>query len=226
MNALLDQYAIGHWTLTVDLDAFFVYPFMGDRSFQELLAYLDDCELSSLYTLLVDMYPKGAIASAHVPIGESPLKHAPYFDRMGYYSVKGSHGDTWTRGGPRLRAFNASTHEVAPALNKIPLIKWQRRFAYHLSTHVAYPTFLNRSHNSQHDPTGALLHFKFVSSFREKIDQAIKHNNHYDDSKEYKKYLAKLKTSEDYTLYSALSEAYTGPESLIAANLMTPGAWR
>lgn len=226
MNALLGEYAVGHWVMTVDLDEYFVYPFMGQRSYQELLAYLDDIEKPSFYTLLVDMYPKGSIASAHVPIGESPLEHAPYFDRMGYYAVKGGHEDTWTRGGPRLRAFNAETHDAAPALNKTPLIKWHQRFVYHLSTHAAYPAFLNHAHKRNHDPTGALLHFKFVSSFREKIDQAIKRNNHYNDSKEYQKYLAKLKTSEDYTLYSSLSEEYKGPESLIKDNLMTPGAWK
>ncbi len=226
MNALLGKYAVGHWTMTVDLDEFFVYPFMGQRSYGELLSHLDDSEKQSFFTLLVDMYPQGSIASAHVPLGESPLEHAPYFDRLGYYTLKGGHEDTWTRGGPRLRAFNAENYAAAPALNKIPLVKWNRRFAYHLSTHVAYPTFLNHAHKRNHCPTGALLHYKFVSSFREKIDHAIKNKNHYNESKEYQKYLDKLKRSENYSLFSPISEKYYGPESLIQANLMTAGAWK
>lgn len=226
MNALLGAYAVGHWTLTVDLDEFFVYPFMASRSYRELLAFLDDSEKSSFYTLLVDMYPQGSISGAQVPLGESPLDYAPYFDRLGYYSKKSSHEDVYVRGGPRLRAFNAGNYSAAPSLNKIPLIKWQSRFAYYLSTHVAYPTFLNHAHRKHQHPTGALLHFKFVSSFREKIDAAIRLKNHYSDSGEYRKYLDHLQHSEDFSLHSAISAKYEGPESLIEANIMTPGCWQ
>lgn len=226
MNALLGAYAVGHWTLTVDLDEFFVYPFMESRSYKELLSYLTDSEKNSFYTLLVDMYPQGSIADAHVPAGESPLKYAPYFDKLGYYSIKGGHEDTFVRGGPRLRAFNTENYGAAPALNKIPLVKWASRFTYFLSTHVAYPAVLNHAHKRNHEPTGALLHFKFVSSFREKIDHAIKHKNHYNGSAEYQKYLNRLESSENYSLYSPVSALYEGPESLVRANIMTPGCWK
>jgi hypothetical protein len=226
MNALLGKYAVGHWTLTVDLDEFFVYPFMESRSYRELLAFLDDLEKPSMFAMLVDMYPEGPISSAQVPTGESPLKHAPYFDRTGYYQVKGGHEDTYVRGGPRLRAFNSTHFDSAPALNKTPLIKWNSRFAYHLSTHCAYPAFLNHAHRKFHEPTGALLHFKFVSSFREKIDQAIRLQNHYNGSQEYQKYLDQLKQSENYTLHGPISTRYEGPHSLVETNLMTPGCWK
>lgn len=226
MNSLLGRYAAGHWTLTVDLDEFFVYPFMGQRSYGELLSFLDDMEKPSFYTMLVDMYPIGPIAAAEVPVGESPLEHAPYFDRTGYYAIKGNYEDTFTRGGPRLRAFNSGDFEVAPALNKTPLVKWHQRYAYYLSTHVAYPLFLNHAHRKHHEPTGALLHFKFVSSFREKINFAIKHNNHYNNSKEYQKYLNSLRESENYSLFSPVSVKYEGPETLVRADLMTSGCWK
>ena len=226
MNALLGKYACGHWTLTVDLDEFFVYPYMEHRSYSELLSFLDDSEKPSLFTILVDMYPAGSVASADVPVGESPLAHAPYFDRTGYYAIKGGHEDTYVRGGPRLRAFNANNYELAPTVQKTPLVKWHKRYAYYLSTHVAYPAFLNHAHQKHHEPTGALLHFKFVSSFQQKIDYAIKHKNHYEDSGEYKKYLDKLRASENFTLFSTISEKYDGPQTLIQANLMTPGCWK
>lgn len=226
MNALLSRYADGHWTLTVDLDEFFVYPSMEQRSYGELLGYLQDAEKPSLFALLIDMYPEGPIADAHVPAGVAPLEVAPYFDRTGYYTKPGGHKDAWTRGGPRLRVFNPSDHEAAPAMNKIPLIKWQKGFAYYLSTHAAYPPVLNQAHNSLLQPTGALLHFKFVSSFREKIDQAIRLRNHYGNSEEYEKYLRHLEESESHVLYSPVSMRYAGSHSLIEANLMTGGAWR
>jgi hypothetical protein len=226
MNALLGAYAVGHWTLTVDLDEFFVYPFMASRSYGELLAFLDDAEKPSMYTLLVDMYPQGPICDAQVPAGESPLEYAPYFDRIGYYSKKSSHEDVYVRGGPRLRAFNSGNYASAPSLNKTPLIKWRSGYTYYLSTHVAYPSVLNHPHRKFHEPTGALLHFKFVSSFREKIDHAIRLRNHYSGSLEYEKYLDRLKHSEDFSLHSEVSAKYEGPESLIEAGIMTAGCWK
>jgi hypothetical protein len=226
MNALLSRYAVGHWTLTVDLDEFFVYPFMETRTYDDLISFLEDLEKPSMFATLVDMYPEESICSAHVPVGESPLDHAPFFDRAGYYQVHGGYEDTYVRGGPRLRAFNASDMNAAPALNKTPLIKWSARYAYYLSTHVAYPVFLNHAHRYFHEPTGALLHFKFISSFREKIDQAISLQNHYNGSQEYQKYFKHLEESEKYTLHGAISTRYEGSHSLIETNLMTAGCWK
>jgi hypothetical protein len=75
-------------------------------------------------------------------------------------------------------------------------------------------------------PTGALLHFKFVSSFREKIDQAIRLGNHYNGSQEYQKYLDQLQESENYTLHGPISARYENSHSLIQHNLMTAGCWK
>jgi Glycosyl transferase family 2 len=226
MNALLGAYAVGHWVLTVDLDEFLVYPYMETRSYQELLSFLDDLERPSFNTLMIDMYPEGPISSAHVPAGEAPLDYAPWFDRRGYYMARGGYGDTWVRGGPRLRAFNTADFSAAPSINKIPLVKWRPHFAYYSSTHAAYPARLNRAHREYHEPTGALLHFKFVSSFREKIDMAMRLRNHYDNSREYEKYLEHLRHSEEYSLHTPMSLRYEGSRSLVEANLMTPGGWR
>lgn len=226
MNALNGRHGIGHWVLTVDLDEFFVYPMMDTRSFGELLAYLDDADRQSMFTLMVDLYPQGAVADARVAVGEAPWKQAPYFDRIGYYTARSTHKDSYTRGGPRLRAFNAANFPGAPALNKTPLIKWRENTVYYLSTHVAYPTTINPAHDKQHQPTGALLHCKFVSSFREKAEQAVRLRNHYNDSGEYQKYLDRLRKSEEFSLFTPISAEYTGPESLIEAGIMTAGGWR
>jgi hypothetical protein len=226
MNALLSRYAAGHWTLTVDLDEFFVYPYMETRSYDDLICFLEDIEKPSMFCMLVDMYPRGPISNAHVPIGESPLGHAPYFDKRGYYGVKSSHEDTYVRGGPRMRVFNPAQFQGAPALNKTPLIKWSDRYAYYMSTHVAYPAHLNRAHRKYHEPTGALLHFKFVSSFREKIDQAIKLRNHYNESEEYQKYLDHIKHAENFSLYGPVSARYENTNTLLEAGLITAGCWK
>jgi hypothetical protein len=225
MNALLARHAVGHWVLTVDLDEYFVHPFMETRPYGELLSHLDDLDKPSLYALMIDMYPAGPIAAAEVPQGASPLEYAPYFDRAGYYMARGGHGDTWARGGPRLRVFHPDDFTAAPAINKIPLINWRRHFVYYSSTHAAYPARLNRMQRTIHEPTGALLHFKFVSSIREKIDSALRLRNHYEGSREYEKYRERIDDGGGLCLRSPASARYEGSRSLIDCGLMTPGGW-
>ncbi|MFK7851604.1 MAG: glycosyltransferase family 2 protein [Akkermansiaceae bacterium] len=226
MNALLGRYAVGHWALTVDLDEFFVFPLMEIRSFTEFLEYMDDSNDPSLYSPLIDMYPNGPIASATVPEGESPLSYADHFDSTGYFPVVGGYEDTWLRGGPRCRVFADGVIDDSPTINKTPLIKWQKSYAYLASTHSATPFRLNHIHKNHFlGPTGALLHFKFISSFKEKAEFAVVNKNHYQGSSEYKKYLRRLDENEKINLMCPMSVRYESTKTLIDRKLMSLGLW-
>src|SRR5947207_15914728 len=68
-------------------------------------------------------------------------------------------------------------------LFKIPLVKWQRGYAYESATHV-----MNRIRLSA--VTGALLHFKFFADFYERISQAIDSGAYTEGSIHYKRFRA------------------------------------
>lgn len=226
MNALLPRFAKGHWCLTVDLDEYFVFPHIESRSLRELTHHLDDIGKPSLYSLLIDMYPEGPIDDALLHPGQDPLEIAPLFDGSGYHAQKSNNGTILVRGGPRLRSINDGALEGAPAINKIPLVKWNHGYSYNLSTHELYPTNLNHAHHQGiHTPTGALLHFKFLSTFREKVSQAIEEGNHYNNSSEYQQYQKHIDAVECFRLDSEVSTSYTGSASLLDHNLITSGHW-
>lgn len=205
VNALLARHAVSHWVLNVDLDEFFVYPLMESRSYEELLDFHDDIEKPCMSSLQVDMYPDGNITSVHVPVGESPLLYAPFFDRDGYHQSKGSDLETCVRGGPRFRMLGTMDLARAPLLSKTPLIKWRARFAYSFRNHVAYPP-LNTAYQKFHLPTGALLHFKLLSP-------ACQNHDH-------------PKKAEMECLYGSMSNRFENSQSLVDANLITPGGWK
>lgn len=226
MNAINGKYATGHWTLTVDLDEFFVFPYMELRSYVELCAYLDNMHQSSMFAPLIDMYPKGSISDAVIPVGENPLHYADHFDVAGYHADHGGFEDIWLRGGPRCRVFNNNNVNSSPTLNKTPLMKWTENTLYILSTHCAYPFENNHPHpNGVSAVTGALLHFKFISEMKEKAEYAIKHKNHYEGSKEYAEYLQKLEENENLSLHSPVSAKYVNSETLIKAKLINTSLW-
>jgi hypothetical protein len=61
LNYLQRKYGHGHWTLVVDPDEFFVFPFCDTRPIRSLTDWLEASEIRSFSAMLLDMYPKGRI---------------------------------------------------------------------------------------------------------------------------------------------------------------------
>jgi len=60
--------------------------------------------------------------------------------------------------------FFADDPRRSPTLNKLPLVKWDRRFAYVNSSHSILPPGLNLAYDGPGGqcPSGVLLHNKFL----------------------------------------------------------------
>ncbi|MFT4961720.1 MAG: hypothetical protein ACI92Z_002814, partial [Paracoccaceae bacterium] len=168
MNWLQRKYAHGHWTLVVDPDEFFVYPFCDTRSIRALTDWLDNSLIRSFSAMLLDVYPKGRLDDEPYQAGQNPMEIASWFD-SGNYTLKRNalYQSLWIQGGPRSRVFFADQPELAPALNKIPLVKWDKRFVYASSTHMLLPRGLNQVFDEWggEKASGILLHTKFLNTF-------------------------------------------------------------
>ncbi len=145
LNWLQMKHAHGHWTLTVDPDEFLVYPFCDTRPLRALTDWLDASSIKSFSAMLLDMYPKGRLDDQPYQSGQNPIEIASWFD-SGNYSLRrnSKYANLWIQGGPRMRVFFKDAPEKAPALNKIPLVKWDRRYVYVSSTHMLLPRGLNQ----------------------------------------------------------------------------------
>jgi hypothetical protein len=223
LNDLLRRHGIGRWCVVVDPDEFLVYPFADTRSLHALTAFLDEERLPCLHTVTLDAYGQAPLPCVRLSSGDDPFAVCPYFDRDGYIQSRGWGGGTWLRGGPRQRVHFATTPHMAPALNKIPLIRWQRHYHYRHSTHDAWPWLLNRAHRGDGTvPTGVLFHFKLVASLYEKADEEMHRNQHFSGGEEYRRY---RDTTADTFFVEGLSERYKDPAQLVELGLMSPGRW-
>ena len=226
VNWLNRRYAHDHWTLVVDPDEFFVYPFCDTRPITALTDWLDNSSIRSFSAMLIDMYPKGRIDAEPYRAGQDPLEIAAWFD-SGNYSIKKNptYGNLWIQGGPRARAFFADNPYAAPALNKIPLVKWDRRYTYVSSTHMLLPRGLNHVYEEWggEKASGALLHAKFLNTFADKADEELQRGQHYAGSVEYKAYADSLKDNPD--LWCKWSEKYINWRQLEILGLMSKGNW-
>ncbi len=226
LNWLQRRHAHGHWTLVVDPDEFLVYPFCDTRPLRALTDWLDASSIKSFSAMLLDMYPKGRLDDQPYAEGRDPIEIAAWFD-SGNYTLKKNRlfGNLWIQGGPRSRAFFADEPDRAPALNKIPLVKWDRRYTYVSSTHMLLPRGLNQVYDEWggEKASGMLLHAKFLDTFTVKAAEELERGQHYAGSVEYKAYAASL--ADDPDLWCKWSEKYINWRQLEILGLMSKGNW-
>lgn len=226
INRLLRLYGHRHWCLTVDPDEFLVYPFSDTRPIPALTDWLDASSIKSFGAMLLDMYPKGPIDAQPYRDGQNPFDIACWFD-AGNYSVTRNwdYGNLWIQGGPRARAFFADTPDRSPALNKTPLVNWQKHYTYASSTHMLLPRGLNHVYDEWggEKASGVLLHAKLLDTFSAKAKEELDRREHYAASAEYKAYADGLKQNPDF--WTKWSEKYINWRQLEILGLMSKGNW-
>jgi hypothetical protein len=224
LNDLLRRHGRGRWCVVVDPDEFLVYPRVETRSLHDLVQFLEDDRRACMHALLIDAYSDRTLAETVLGPGDDPFAVCPFFDRDGYVQTPGWGNGTWIQGGPRLRRHFHDNPAGAPALNKIPLIRWRRFYHYRHSTHDAYPRRLNRAHTEgEVSATAALFHFKLVSALADKAAEEAVRGEHYDGGREYAHYRREGARAEFFT--PGISVRYESSEQLVRLGLMSPGRW-
>ena len=220
------RYGHGHWCLSVDADELLIYPNWQTRPLPALTNWLDLSGRSSFATTMLDMYPEGRIADVPYRAGQDPIAVLPWFDAGNYMIRKQMPlGNLWIQGGVRSRMFFADRPRLSPTLNKIPLVKWNRRFVYVNSTHSALPRRLNAVYGTDgsEEPSGVLLHTKFLDQIVEKSGEELQRREHFANSSRYDDYYRQI--MENPVLWTPGSTRYRGWRHLEAAGLISRGGW-
>ncbi|KAA0019003.1 glycosyltransferase family 2 protein [Salinicola corii] len=224
LNYLLFKYGCGHWCFTCDPDEFFIYPHMEHRSLRDLTSHLESINQDSFFTVMLDMYSDKPVAESYYQAGTDPLDTCPYFDGSGYSKqYNTNHRNLFVQGGVRRRIFAKEEPGHAPALNKVPLVKWKWNYVYISSMHMMLPRRLNRCIDERM-LTGALLHFKFIGQLDNKVRQEMVAKQHYNDSAEYKQYGAVIE-KKDVLYNENVSVKYSGWQDLARRGLINLGGW-
>ncbi|QFU07105.1 hypothetical protein PARPLA_00082 [Rhodobacteraceae bacterium THAF1] len=221
---LMIQHGHGHWCLTLDADELFVYPNWQTRPLPALTDWLDRSGRASMGALMLDMYPEGALEDVPYIAGTDPTQVLTHFD-AGNYVIQRQQpmGNLWVQGGPRARKFFAAEPRRAPTLQKVPLVRWNRRYVYVNSTHAALPRHLNDIYDDGECLTGALLHTKFLDGIAERSAEELKRREHFANAALYDDYYRQL--IDGATLHTSRSTRYRGWRHLEALGLISRGGW-
>lgn len=226
LTCLQLKHGHGRWCLTVDADELLVYPDSDTRGLNELTQHLDHKRRDAFGTLMLDMYPKGPLGQATYAVGTDPIKTIPWFDADNYRAkLHPVFGNLWIQGGVRDRMFFGSRPERSPTLNKTPLVKWRRGYAFVTSTHQILPRRLNDVFDFGETArvSGVLLHTKFLPNIGEKSAEELTRAQHFENSELYKPYYSAL--IDDPDLWAETSVKFEDTAQLEALGLMTRGTW-
>ncbi len=226
LGALQRKHAHGHWSVTVDADELLIYPAHDTRDLRQLTSWLDKKGRVSFGATMLDLYPQGPLSGAVYQAGDDPTEALGWYDASPYWAqLQPKYWNLWVQGGPRARMFFADDPDRAPTLNKIPLVRWSRRFTYVSSMHTMLPRHLNQTYDLRGEvkANGVLLHTKFLDEIIEKSAEERMRQEHFGDPAQYAKYYDALVA--DPVLWTQSSQKYCGWADLVARGLMEPADW-
>ncbi len=216
MEVLLNRFGRGQWCLAADLDEILIYPGSEVIGLRQLIAHLESTDCSAMQAVLLDMYSDRPIrANAYEP-GQDPLEVCRYFDPDFDEAVKDwINPDTQQifeclrpTGNLRRRMFGANVN-----LSKIPLFK------YAASTYVA--PGMHAIDGARLAPVrGAVLHFKYLQDFNDRVVLEAGRGEHQDNAREYKLYAARVERDSSLNCYWPGSVALEHPEQLLDLGIM------
>lgn len=205
------RYGRNRWYLIIDADELLVYPGMDKLPLPALCERLTNSRQLTIRAPMIDMYPAGNIYDQEYRAGSSLIEHSSYFDGDSYRYRKTKSGGLVLTGGPRTRIISGESRPFYHVLEKYPL-----RFLAERETIIN--VHIHPAANLRTPPTAALLHFKFLPDFKDKVDDALVTQQHWRGSREYKAYERHLSplTSPWYRH----SKKYESPDTLVQARLI------
>ena len=194
---LLRRYGQEQWCLIVDADELLYYPDCERKSLTRLCWELDARAKRAFSAVLLDMYSDRAVRDTHYARGQSFLDVCPYFDRQFYHATYENAGPYRNQvgyvGGARQRMFGAAGDYY---LSKVPLIKYGADVVLAGGQHwTSLPA------EEIAEESGALLHFKYFSTFVDYVSREVERQEHYGGALQYGEYARGLAQDGALTFY-------------------------
>jgi hypothetical protein len=193
---LIERFARGRWSLCVDIDEFFDYPYSDIVSLSSFLSYLNEGSYTAVVTQMLDMFPEKPV-SDNVEPGSSIAdgKDEPIKELHKFYDVTNVRAYTYSRY-RRIcgRGNSLANNEIA--VYKGGVVQTVFGFEPVLTKHAL--VFLDNrirpmdgnvhktSNASVADLSCVLFHYKFLDNLYEFVRQAVRQENYMRDSGKHK----------------------------------------
>ncbi len=216
---LVRRFSKGRWSLTADIDELFDYPFSEVLDVGALLTYLNRNAYTAVLAQMLDLFsdtplkdlrsaPSDSLKERHTYYDISNVERSPYpFDTPANAEIK------MHSGGIRKAIFGTENGLTKAALiclspGLIPFVGW------HQTANATIADF-----------TCVLLHYPFVSSFSEKVEEAVRTDRYrVSAAEEYRKYWARLKEIPDLSLKQVTARRFESVNRLLDVGFLVVSA--
>jgi len=225
-NLLLRRYMIwrfakNRWSLTVDVDEFWDYPFSDRIDLNTLLSYFSRKGVDAMVAQMLDMFmaqlPTKKVDSLKEykfydisSIKKEPLGSKRGLEDYGFHSSNEINSQIqFFRGGIRAQLFN----QTDIWLTKMPLIFCNKQIKP-----LEHQHFSNNARIG--DITSILFHYKFTHVFKDQIKSAERLQQYHGNASEYRKYGNVLKTFPNLTFKRSTAKRFISIEKLIEEDFL------
>ncbi|HKW93346.1 MAG TPA: glycosyltransferase family 2 protein [Methylomirabilota bacterium] len=207
---LVRRYGRNRWSLMVDIDELFDYPFSDVVDLRALLTYLNANSYTAVLAQMLDLFSDAPLKDVRSTPEDSLKTAYPYYDLSALEKAPYQFG---TPGSPEIRAhwrgirkavFGTDNGLTKAALIRlcgdlVPFVGW------HQTANAAIADF-----------SCVLLHYPFVSTFVEKVREAVRSERYrVSAGEEYRKYWARLEERPDLVLKQATARKFESVNQLI-----------
>ena len=217
---LIERFGRRRWTLNVDIDELFAYPYMDVVGLDALLGYLNENAYTAVVANVLDMFPEKPLTDA-AGGGDEPLRELHRFYDLSDLRDEeyGSVGDIGNhlanpdvpilRGGIRRTLFG-----LTPLLIKHPLIFWDGRLKpVDLSEHWVGDARLA-------DFTGVLLHYKLLNGLYAAVRREVASRRYPNRWGKYDRYLRVLEASPKLEIMVDTARELKSTNDLVGTRFM------
>ena len=217
---LAERFGRGRWTLNVDVDELFAYPYMDVVSLPALLGYLNENGYTAVVTGVLDMFPEEPLTDV-VRHRDEPLKELHrFYDvsevREEAYESVGDVGNVLAntdvpilRGGIRRTLFGMNS-----LLIKHPLIFLDGELKpVDLSEHWVGDARLA-------DFTGVLLHYKLLNGLYGAVRREVEVRNYPNRRGKYDRYLKVLEEAPELAIKAETARELGSTNDLVGTRFM------
>ncbi|MCP4397074.1 MAG: glycosyltransferase family 2 protein [bacterium] len=209
---LLKRFGKGRWSLCVDIDEFFDYPYSDKIPFSSLIEYLNTQAYTAVVAYMLDMFSDRPLGST-----KSADEHSSLKDLYTFYDISDIRRQPYKhttnlisnsqiqryRGGIRNTVFDTDV-----LLIKHPLIFLDRNILPVGSLHRVFQGCIA-------DFTCVLLHYKFTDDFYAYTSRSVQEENHWKNSLRYKEYYEVLKHEPHLSMQQKTSKRLKHVNELI-----------
>jgi len=213
---LVDRFSRDRWALIADIDEHFDYPFSDVLGVRELLTYLNRHSYTAVVAQMLDLFPDRPLRASASPAEESLKGVHIYYDISNIRKTEYGFGrlsDSSIKmhsGGIRKTVFGTDN-----GLTKAALVLASRATDLFAGWHHA-------EHALVADFSCVLLHYPFLSTFYEKVREAVQ-TRRYGASAghEYLKYWTRLKDDPELCLKRDTASPFAGVNALLDTGFLT-----